>query len=308
MIISTKGPQSIGQIYKYFVHGNLFLSPEDYQREGVWNQYQKALLIDTIFRGLDIPKLYFWKIDLSTVLDGYPDCPTKVLYKKLLEEKQRNNDDPNPYFFEVVDGQQRIRTILEFMGANAPNSNVYRGTWHPPYNSMSDTPIAKGRKYSELNPEQQIKFEDNPMTVMILENAKIDEVRDMFLRLQNGTPLNAQQKRDAKGSHIGKFARELAKIGFFQKAVDFENSGADFHRVASQMIHLELKEKIISCTSAQLDKLYHQFKTNPLPLNLMAKIKKVICLLGEIFPAKNPSLNRSYAVGLYWIFSRMIDI
>jgi hypothetical protein len=35
---------------------------------------------------------------------------------------------------------------------------------------------------------------------MVLEKASIDEIRDMFLRLQNGTPLNAQQKRDAMGS------------------------------------------------------------------------------------------------------------
>jgi len=49
---------------------------------------------------------------------------------------------------------------------------------------------------------------------MVLEKASIDEIRDMFLRLQNGTPLNAQQKRDAMGSEIGRVARELAIFHF----------------------------------------------------------------------------------------------
>jgi hypothetical protein len=29
-------------------------------------------------------------------------------------------------------------------------------------------------------------------------------------------------------------------------------------------------------------------------------------MLGKIFPAKNPALNRSYALGLYWCLSRVL--
>ena len=54
----------------------------DYQRPLVWKNSNKQLLIDTILRGLDIPKFYWKQID---------------------EEH-----------FEVIDGQQRIRTIWEF--------------------------------------------------------------------------------------------------------------------------------------------------------------------------------------------------
>jgi hypothetical protein len=54
--------------------------------------------------------------------------------------------------------------------------------------------MAKGRPYAQLNPEQQIHFGQCRLTIMVLENATSDEVRDMFLRLQNGTPLNAEQK------------------------------------------------------------------------------------------------------------------
>ena len=94
MILSQSGPQNVQQVQTYFEAGDLFLSPEDYQRESAWGFWQKQLLIDTIFRGLDIPKFYFWKIDDWTLLSGYPDGDTKGLYRQILDRKRRENDDP----------------------------------------------------------------------------------------------------------------------------------------------------------------------------------------------------------------------
>ena len=175
MIVTQNGPQNIDQVKTYFECGNLFLSPEEYQRENAWRPAQKQLLIDTIFRGLDIPKFYFWKIDQGTLADGYPDGEAKELYRQLLEHKRRENDDPNPYVFEAVDGQQRIRTILEFMGVKPPNEHCYRGAWHEPYTSLDETPMARGKRYDQLNAEQRISFGQCLLTVMILERATIDE-------------------------------------------------------------------------------------------------------------------------------------
>ena len=158
---------------------------------------------------------------------------------QLLERKRRDNDDPNPYIFEAVDGQQRIRTILEFMGVRPPNEHCYRGVWHEPYTSLDETPMARGKRYDQLNAEQRIHFGQCRLTVMILERATIDEVRDMFLRLQNGTPLNAQQKRDAAGSQVTLHAQELASLPFFTNAFNFDNTTGNHHRIISQMLHLE---------------------------------------------------------------------
>ena len=46
----------------------------------------------------------------------------KKYYKKLLEKKRVENDEDDPYVYEAVDGQQRIRTILEYMGISPPNN------------------------------------------------------------------------------------------------------------------------------------------------------------------------------------------
>jgi hypothetical protein len=129
----------------------------------------------------------------------------------------------------------------------------------------------------------------------------------MFYRLQNGTPLNAQQKRDAKGSNIGKLARELVKLHFFTTSVYFDNSTSDHNRVASQMIYLEFKNKIISCTSRQLDKFYATYTKTSIEESVASKVKKGLKILGKIFPVKNPHLNRSYALSLYSVISRILE-
>jgi uncharacterized protein with ParB-like and HNH nuclease domain len=73
---------------------------------------QKKLLIDTIFSRFDIPKFYLWRLDTRTVFT-YPDGSRKNYYSNLLNEL-RTRGEADPYIWEVVDGQQRIRTMLEY--------------------------------------------------------------------------------------------------------------------------------------------------------------------------------------------------
>jgi hypothetical protein len=306
IVTPAGGPQSVQQVQMYFTAGDLFLSPEEYQRESAWGIPQKQLLIDSIFRSWDIPKFYLWKIDDSALTTGYPDGETKQIYREILDRKRRDNDDPSPFVYEVVDGQQRIRSILEFMGVQPPDKNCHRGTWHDPYDSPPDTPLAKGRPYQKLNAEQKIKFGMCPLTIMVLEQATISEVREMFRRLQNGTPLNAQQKRDATGALLRRHVNMIAAQPFFGTSVNFGGESADHHRVAAQMLLLEYKDKIVSSTSQQLDKFYENHKAVDLEQKVVGRTRTIVGMLGEIFPARNPALNRSYALGLYWGLSRIL--
>ena len=60
----------------------------DYQRPAVWSTSQKQLLVDTILRNFDIPKLY-WR-----------------------------HTGRKPDTYEVVDGQQRLRAIWDFFAGD----------------------------------------------------------------------------------------------------------------------------------------------------------------------------------------------
>jgi hypothetical protein len=242
------------------------------------------------------------------LVNGYPDGETKELYKEILEKKRKDNDDPDPSVFEVVDGQQRTRTILEYMDQKPPSEDHYRGTWLKPFDALVETPLAKGRSYVKLNPDQQNRFDQYSLSVMVLEDATIGEIREMFLRLQNGTPLNAQEKRDAMGSDVGAKARLLAGMPFFATSVAFSSDAGDHRRVASQMMLLEHRGRICPCTSQRLDKFYKEHDDgNKLDAILTNRVKRIVEMLGMIFPSRSPDLNRSYALGLYWALSRVLQ-
>ncbi len=135
----------------------LELSP-DFQRGSVWTPAARTFLIDTILRQLPVPKVYLrTRINVAT--------------KKSVRE--------------VVDGQQRLRAILDF----AENKLVL---------SKRASEFV-GKRYSDLSEQQQEAFLSYPIAVDQLVNASIDDVLEVFARLNSYTvSLNDPEKRHAK--------------------------------------------------------------------------------------------------------------
>jgi Protein of unknown function DUF262 len=154
----------------------------DFQRPAVGGTSQKQLLVDTVLRNYDVPKLY-WR---------------------------RTGTKPDTY--DVVDGQQRLRALWD----------SFDEKFRLPKNAdpIEGEEIA-GCSYSDLPDELRGRFDVYPLDVVILEDTDEDEVREMFLRLQNGTSLKAQEKRNA---FPGKM-RELFTIWHsirFSKGLDLQ--------------------------------------------------------------------------------------
>jgi len=79
---------SIAEINSKIVNRTIIIHPE-WQRNFVWGLKEKQLLIDSIMRGIPIPAIYL----------------AKTQSKK-----------GNEYVFSVIDGQQRLKTIDDFLG------------------------------------------------------------------------------------------------------------------------------------------------------------------------------------------------
>ena len=148
----------------------------DFQRPAVWSAGQKQLLIDTILRGYDIPKLYWRKISKA------------------------------PEKYEVVDGQQRLRTIFEFHDGEF---NLAKDA-----DDIDGVVVAK-MHYADLPEDLRLAFDNYALDVIVLSDTSEDEVREMFLRLQNGTTLKAQEKRNAMPGKMRTFIKDLAQHPFF---------------------------------------------------------------------------------------------
>ncbi len=237
----------------------------DFQRPPVWAMAQKQLLIDTIIRNYDVPKFYL----------------------------RKTNSRPDRY--DVVDGQQRLRAIWEFR----------EGKFRLPKDADPiDGEMIAGLTYEQLPDEARTIFDIYPLDIVVLEETEEDEVRELFLRLQNGTTLKAQEKRNAYSGAMRHFVRSVAGHQFFS-SVAFNNSRFTHDLVAAQLMCLELAGRPANIKNADLNRMYeHHQSFDPRSPEARA-LHKTLDLLYEIFPEKTPELERYNVITLYCVMAEL---
>ena len=146
----------------------------EYQRGEVWSEPQQQLLIDSILRGFDLPKIFL-----------------------------RRLKDGSDLLFDVVDGVQRLTSIWRFLSDEYPLPRSYS---YPGLGQVG------GKSWSELPLDAKDRLQFTKITVTELEDTDEDEIRELFQRLQQGEPLNAAERRNAMLGPVRDFvAKELAK-------------------------------------------------------------------------------------------------
>ena len=237
----------------------------DFQRPAVWSMAQKQLLVDSILREYDVPKMYWRK--LSSKPDRY----------------------------DVVDGQQRLRAIWSFVD----------GDFALPANAepVDGIPTASC-KYNTLDDDLLIRFDTYALDVVVLEDTDENEVREMFLRLQNGTSLKAQEKRNAMPGKMRDFVRSLTEHTLF-KRVGFANSRFTHDHVAAQMVCLELFGGPVNVKDGDLNRMYQSNQTFDATGKASKAVQRTLTLLAEIFPDKTPELERYNVIALYCVCAEL---
>lgn len=164
--------------------GSLQLNP-NFQRRNVWKKGAKSYLIDTILRNLPIPIIFLRELpsNLKTLKAGR----------------------------DVVDGQQRMRTVLSYIDPGLlkdfdPTRDEF--TIDEAHNSK-----LAGKSFSELDKEDQQRILDYQFSVHSFQADTDDRlILQIFARMNStGLKLNAQELRNAE--FFGKFktlAYELA--------------------------------------------------------------------------------------------------
>ena len=148
---------------------NLTLQP-NFQRRRVWTNRQKSNLIESILLGLPVPEIY---MQIKTDPDGRSE-------------------------YIVVDGQQRISAILEFVGIAGREPFELR--------YLDENSIWLGHTFNDLSDYQKTTFYGHSMAVRYLQDALDQEIEDLFRRLNKYlTPLNPQELRNA--TYKGPFLR-----------------------------------------------------------------------------------------------------
>jgi HNH endonuclease len=135
-----------------------------------------------------------------------------------------------------------------------------------------------GKRFSELSEQLAGQLLETKLPIVVVEKYdNPDEIRDLFIRLQAGTPLTRQQVRDAWPGNLGPYIESLA--GKLRKrprfrvvsAVDLRGSGGEDEdnqdpylndrQTCAQMLCIFLARRrrglIPSVGTRQLDELYH---------------------------------------------------
>jgi 5-methylcytosine-specific restriction endonuclease McrA len=188
----------IEQVKDMYDAGEINLNPE-YQRNSVWDINQKEALIDSL--------LSYEAIGL------------------ILFNEQGNG------IFDVVDGQQRLRTIFEFMdGDFSTNPQITPGE---PI-SYDDICSASDKKH---------EFLTYPLTANRLTGYDLERVSDFYIKINTGSNLSTGEKLHAVISYLNKtFIREWPKHGIFQK-INLKNNRMELEFKLIEIFDSELRSE-----------------------------------------------------------------
>ena len=128
----------------------------------------------------------------------------------------------------------------------------------------------------------------------------------MFLRLQNGTSLNAQEKRNAMPGKMRDFVKSLALHPLFS-VCGFSNSRYVFDQIAAQMVLTELNGSLCNVKNADLTKMYKERKDFDENCAKAKKCRRVLDYLYSAFPTKTPELARFNVLSLYALASQLLE-
>lgn len=238
-----------------------------YQRSAVWKPDQKQLLLDSILRKIDIPKLYLRETNSSG------------------------------FSYEIIDGQQRMRALWEYLSSKFPLSSEAEGVF------IGDKlHEVAGCTYEQLPSKLKVeRIHKYTLDVVIIQQATEDEIADLFFRLNNGTPLKPAEVRNAMPGEMTKVIRGLAQHPFFSK-VSFRDCRYAHDQVAAQMMMLELNGGPSDVPDRLLSKMYAEYQKKA-PKVAVERMTEVLARLDKLFPTKSRLLNRAETINVYLLLS-----
>lgn len=243
----------------------------DVQRELVWTKSQKQLLIDSLFKDFDIPKIYFREIE-----------------------------NAGQKAYAVIDGQQRLNAILSFI------ADAY--ALPPDADDVNGEKVA-GKRWSDLSTSLQIQFFNQSIDVVHLIGYTDEEIDETFLRLQNGTPLKAAEKRRAIAGNMRNVISELAKHDIFNKYCSFANQHFAFEDVTAKVFK-QISDGYVSNISAPaLRRMYEQHPHITTEDKSVKETKKAFDFIKRAFGhTDHPHLKRYAVIDLAVIANSLLKV
>jgi uncharacterized protein with ParB-like and HNH nuclease domain len=153
--------KSVLDLQNLYEHGHLNLEP-GFQRQSVWNERDRAKLIESILRNYPLPAIFLYKREEEGVL-----------------------------VYDVIDGKQRLESILMFMGSMRGRFDTRTQLLNADSIEWVNWPLLKRRHLQHLITACELP--------VIEVDGEIGEIIDVFVRINStGKALTSQEKRHAR--------------------------------------------------------------------------------------------------------------
>jgi hypothetical protein len=262
---------NISDFIEWNKNGLLKLSP-DFQRRSVWSDKAKSYLIDTIMRGKPMPKII-----ITQELKGAKNVRV------------------------VVDGQQRLRAILEYFNGDYKISKAHNER------------LSK-YTFSTLPDELDKDFLKYELGVDLLFDTPYQELLDIFARINSYTvKLVPQELFNAK--YLGFFKNKVYKLGY--KYVNYYIEGgiltkAIVTRMAEAELTADLFVSLLAAvqTNKGIESYYKEYEDKQDNLEeISKKFDKVMSYIGTIYPANElNNTNYSRTTLFYTLFTSIAHL
>ena len=273
-IISGPDTFKVEKLYNlYKQKPSKILFDTEYQRSLVWKTPKKQLLIDSMMREWDINKIF-------------------------LREQEGG-------VYECLDGQQRLRSIFDFIDNRFPLGNV-----------SSDLGL-EGKTMKELKkPSPQLYWGllNYRIGAVVIHQADDETTSAIFLRLQEGMPLNSAEKLNAMRGILRNRVVEICKYPFWH-SLGVKNNRFGHRYLCAQIVSLELANinlpdsglNISEVRFAILKRNYKSYKDTEPPQKVSEQIRKTLNFLNKALGTKAQIIRqRGDVIPLYLLASYLL--
>ncbi|MBN2186556.1 MAG: DUF262 domain-containing protein [Dehalococcoidia bacterium] len=253
----------IEDLYKlYEQQPSKILFNTEYQRSYIWKTPRKQLLIDSIVRDYDINKVF-----LRQLKDGSYEC---------------------------LDGQQRLRSIFDFVDGDSKDTFSL--------GEHSKDLGLEGKNIQDLknsHPQFYYKLLYYKIDAVVVYQAEEETTSDIFLRLQEGIPLNSAEKLNAMRGIMRKRVVEMSQYPFWQ-SLGIVNYRFGHRYLCSQIASLELSNLSLPADGFRINDIkfptmrrnYRFYKDVDLPQKVLDEISETFNFLHKALGAKAQIIKR----------------
>ena len=215
--IQVRFDMTVKQIYDLFDKGQLNMNPA-YQRDYVAkdNKTWQQNLMKNIVEGESVIPYLYMRVHNDIDLFQYKSLNGQLMQNT--PEAEEIRDKIIAALIEVIDGQQRSRTNIDFIDAKFPLGDVelipipkkdFGGGLLPKVVKLKGLNITD---LKNLYPKIYKKYMDYKFTVVATKGGD-EAIHQMFIDLNDLNQMSNQEKRNAIVSEMAVFVRETARLG-----------------------------------------------------------------------------------------------